>query len=75
MYSTSNALLEDIKTAAKEPGGLDPYIYMSYAGQDQDVIGSYGAESVRRLEQVRQDADPQGIFTHQVHGGFKIPDN
>ncbi|KAK7756118.1 hypothetical protein SLS62_001710 [Diatrype stigma] len=74
VYSTSNALLEDIKTAAKELGGLDPYIFMNYAGQEQDVIGSYGAENVRRLKQVRQDVDPRGIFTHQVPGGYKIPD-
>lgn len=75
VYSTSNALIEDIKTAAKDLGGLDPYICMSYAGQEQDVIGSYGAESVKKLKQVRQEVDPQGIFTHQAPGGFKIPDN
>lgn len=73
--STSRALLENINTAAKDLGGLDPYIFMNYADRGQDVIGSYGTASVNRLKKVRQEVDPKGIFTYQVPGGYKIPDN
>lgn len=72
---TSRALLEDINTAAKDLGGLDPYIFMNYADTSQDVIGSYGTASVSRLRKVRQEVDPKGVFTHQVPGGYKIPDS
>lgn len=75
VHSTSRALLDDINTAAKELGGHDPYIYMNYAGKEQEVIGNYGAKSVNRLKLIRQEVDPRLIFTNQVPGGFKIPDN
>ncbi|ROV92426.1 hypothetical protein VPNG_09607 [Cytospora leucostoma] len=73
--STSQALLDDINAAAKELGGSDPYIFANYAGKNQEVIASYGAESVRKLRAVRQEVDPEGFFTYQVPGGYKIPDN
>lgn len=75
MYRTSRVLLENINSAAKELGGLDPYIYMNYSDKEQDVIHSYGAESVSKLKQVRQEVDPEGIFTYQVPAGYKIPHN
>lgn len=73
--STSQALLADINAAAKEIGGFDPYIFANYADKHQEVIASYGAESVRKLRAVRQEVDPKGFFTYQVPGGYKIPDN
>ncbi|KAM0320417.1 hypothetical protein ACHAO8_000429 [Botrytis cinerea] len=70
---TANSLLDSIKEATGELGGLDPYIYLNYAGQYQDPIASYGSKSVNRLQQVRNRVDPHGVFTHQVPGGYKIP--
>ncbi|KAI0180783.1 putative oxidoreductase [Hypoxylon sp. FL1284] len=75
VHRTSRTLLEDINSAAKELGGLDPYIYMNYASSEQDVIRSYGAESVSKLKQVREEVDPEGMFTYQAPGGYKIPRN
>lgn len=71
--ATAQSLLDAINTAAKWLGGLDPYIYLNYAGQYQDPISSYGAKSIGQLQQVKKRVDPKGTFTHQVPGGYKIP--
>ncbi|GAD94226.1 oxidoreductase, FAD-binding, putative [Paecilomyces variotii No. 5] len=70
---TSQSMLDEINAAAAKLGGLDPYIYLNYAGQHQDPIVSYGAKSVRHLQQVRARVDPNKVFTDQVPGGYKIP--
>lgn len=74
--STARALMDDIIAEAKNLGGYDPYIFANYAdkAQAQDVIASYGSESVAFLRKVRQDVDPKGVFTRLVPGGYKIPD-
>lgn len=71
--TTAQSLLDAINTAAKRLGGLDPYIYLNYAGQYQDPISSYGAKSVGQLQKVKKRVDPKGVFTHQVPGGYKVP--
>jgi hypothetical protein len=72
---TLHALLGAINTSAKELGVLDRYIFANYAYKDQDVMGSYGAASLKKLRQVRKQVDPKGIFTKLVPGGYKIPDS
>lgn len=74
--STSRALVDDIIAEAKRLGGYDPYIFANYANKDQaqDVIGSYGSESVAFLKKVRQEVDPKGVFSSMVPGGYKIPE-
>ncbi|POS71935.1 oxidoreductase [Diaporthe helianthi] len=69
---TLHNLLGAINKAAKELGALDPYIFANYAYKDQDVMGSYGAASLRKLNQVRDKVDPKRIFTQLVPGGYKI---
>lgn len=75
--STSRALVDDIIAEAKRLGGYDPYIFANYANKDQaqDVIGSYGSESVAFLRKVRQEVDPKGVFSRMVPGGYKIPEH
>lgn len=72
---TCHALLEAINNAARELGALDPYIFANYAHKDQDVMGSYGTASLRKLKQVRDQVDPKKIFTNLVPGGYKILDS
>ncbi|RYP58942.1 hypothetical protein DL769_008747 [Monosporascus sp. CRB-8-3] len=71
----ANALMDAVNQEARQLGAFDPYVYLDYAGQHQDPIASYGAESVNRLRQVRQRVDPKEVFTFQVPGGYKIPDD
>lgn len=70
--STAQSLLDKINAAASNLGGLDPYIYLNYAGQNQDPIASYGEKSVMELRKVRERVDPTLVFTKQVPGGYKI---
>ncbi|KAK0616093.1 putative oxidoreductase [Bombardia bombarda] len=71
--TTGAALIEAIEQDARKLSAYDPYVYLNYAGQFQDPIGSYGEASVRRLRKVRDRVDPKGVFTKQVPGGYKIP--
>lgn len=73
--STLSLLLDSINTRAKEIGAFDPFIFANYAGKNQDVIRSYGAESIDKLRQVRQAVDSKGIFTSLVPGGYQIADD
>ncbi|KAI1308548.1 putative oxidoreductase [Xylaria venustula] len=75
VYAAARALLDDIASRAKTLGVYDPYIYLNYAAPWQDVIQSYGADNVKKLQQIRARVDPKKIFTKKVTGGFKIPDS
>ncbi|KAI4173898.1 MAG: hypothetical protein LQ343_002666 [Gyalolechia ehrenbergii] len=48
------------------------WIYLNYAAEDQDPIGSYGEENVRRLREASRKFDPTGLFQRNVPGGFKL---
>ncbi|WQF76629.1 Putative FAD-binding domain, PCMH-type, FAD-binding, type PCMH, subdomain 2 [Colletotrichum destructivum] len=62
----------DIKTYAKETGQLLPYLYLNYAGPDQDPLAAYGEENIRFMEEVAAKYDPGGFFQYGVQGGFKL---
>ncbi|OTA78790.1 hypothetical protein M434DRAFT_18136 [Hypoxylon sp. CO27-5] len=74
VYSTARSLMADIEAKAKKLGVYDPYIYLNYAAPWQDVIMGYGEESVEKLQKLRKRIDPRGVFTRNVRGGFKIPE-
>ncbi|KAI1208527.1 FAD-binding domain-containing protein [Annulohypoxylon truncatum] len=53
--------------------GLDhPYLYMNYASQFQDPLGSYGAENRARLMEVSKKYDPYGVFQNLKLGYFNF---
>jgi hypothetical protein len=65
-------LLNAINASGAKLGGLDPFIYLNYAGRNRNPIASYGVESVAQLLQVRSRVDLNKVFTNQVPGGYKI---
>ncbi|KAJ3561513.1 hypothetical protein NPX13_g8916 [Xylaria arbuscula] len=69
---TAHSLMDAIEREARRLGVLDPYIHMNHADRDQSPITSYGADSLRRLREVRDRVDPRGLFKKMVPGGFKI---
>lgn len=73
VYAAARALMDDIEARAKKLKVYDPYIYLNYAAPWQDVITSYGKESVSELQALRARVDPREIFTRVVPGGFKVP--
>jgi FAD/FMN-containing dehydrogenase len=50
---------------------VNEYLYMNYASQYQDVIGSYG-ESTEKLKSVAKKYDPTEVFQKLQPGYFKL---
>ena len=48
------------------------WIYLNYANDDQDPIGSYGSANVAKLQAASKKYDPTGLFQTNVPGGFKL---
>lgn len=74
MYSKLNEIVEAGETFAKESDVFHPYIYVNYAGADQDVWRGYGEENVKALKQTQRRYDPEGIYTKGglASGGFRL---
>ncbi|KAK8063302.1 oxidoreductase- FAD-binding [Apiospora saccharicola] len=73
VYDAARWLVAEVERIAKELGVYDPFLYLNYAAPWQEVIRSYGEESVKKLQELRKRVDPGQVFTNQVKGGFKIP--
>ncbi|CAG9957160.1 unnamed protein product [Clonostachys rosea f. rosea IK726] len=58
VLGTGKSILEQIRSEASARGTLIPFIYMDYAFNDQDVIGSYGSGNKKFLQTVSKS----GIF-------------
>ena len=53
-------------------GAEHEYIYLDYADETQDPLGSYGPENVAKMRAAAAKYDPTGVFQTMVPGGFKI---
>ncbi|KAI9784387.1 MAG: hypothetical protein M1816_000858 [Peltula sp. TS41687] len=72
-HNATRAIHDRIEDAGKSDGNYVPYIFMNDASWDQEVIGHYGAENVRRLWEVQRKYDPECVFQELASGGFKLP--
>ncbi|KAI0000274.1 hypothetical protein F4779DRAFT_622547 [Xylariaceae sp. FL0662B] len=73
-YRKVKAGVEAVKGFAETiEGGLLDWVYLNYADQSQDPLGSYGAENVSFMKRVAASYDPNGVFQTLCPGGFKIP--
>lgn len=57
---------------AVKMGAKRDWIYLNYAAPDQDPLGSYGEENVKKLRAASTKYDPTGLFQTNVPGGFKL---
>lgn len=71
-YATISAIIEKTREESVRLGLERGFIYMNYASQFQDVIGSYGTASRRFLNTVAQRYDPEGVFQRLATGGHKL---
>ncbi|KAI0483182.1 hypothetical protein GGR56DRAFT_663748 [Xylariaceae sp. FL0804] len=72
IYAISERITQRL-TAACEAKGLDvPYLFMNTAGEEQDVLASYGAENVAYIKEVAAKFDPDQVFQKLQHDGFLI---
>lgn len=60
------------KAEAKKRGLDNDFIYLNYASEFQDPIGSYGAANKERLIKVSKKYDPAQVFQYLQPGGFKL---
>ncbi|KAE8862147.1 hypothetical protein PTNB29_04709 [Pyrenophora teres f. teres] len=68
-------IAEIIRLVKAEAGrrGLDnDFVYLNYASEFQDPVGSYGARNKQRLMQVARKYDPRLVFQYLQPGGFKL---
>lgn len=72
ILKTSREVLGDIDVMAAKKGQAVGYKFMNYAGDFQDVVGSYGEENKETLRKVSSKYDPEGLFQKGVPGGWKL---
>ncbi|KAF9884216.1 hypothetical protein FE257_002207 [Aspergillus nanangensis] len=71
IHETGYEMIRQIKTKTMKENASHDFIYLNYAGQDQDPLGSYGEANVQLIRAVMKQYDPTGVFQTQVPGGFK----
>ncbi|RPA97002.1 FAD-binding domain-containing protein [Choiromyces venosus 120613-1] len=64
--------IQKISRTARAKGLSRDYLFMNDAGEDQDVLGSYGSENRAGLRKVAREVDPEGVFQILETGGFKL---
>lgn len=64
--------LEDIRAQAVVKGMALGFVYPNHSFTFQDPIGSYGAKSKQKLQEVSRKYDRDGLFRNGVPGGFKL---
>lgn len=65
-------LVNRLDALSRELGLDEPFLYMNYASQFQDVLNSYGTKNVERLRAVARKYDPAEVFQHLQPGYFKL---
>ncbi|KAL8800473.1 MAG: hypothetical protein Q9200_007233 [Gallowayella weberi] len=70
--AAAKKIWQQVDALALEKGLQRRWIYLNYANEDQDPIGSYGAQNVEKLRAVSRKYDPTGLFQTNVPGGFKL---
>lgn len=64
-----------VKAEAQRRGLENDFVYLNYASEYQNPIGSYGAAIKRRLISVSKKYDPAQVFQYLQPGGFKLVKN
>lgn len=72
IYQTISRLFTRIKAEATSRGVHSDFVYMNYASQYQDVIGSYGSSNKAKLKDVARKYDPAQVFQRLQPGYFKL---
>lgn len=65
-------IIDTVKAEARSRGLDNDFIYMNYASQYQDPIGSYGSANRQRLVEISKKYDPTQVFQYLQSSGFKL---
>ncbi|KAI1495728.1 hypothetical protein F5X99DRAFT_108175 [Biscogniauxia marginata] len=74
IHEISDRITQRCTQAAQEKNLLLPYLFMNTAGQNQDVLESFGAENVDYIKTVAAKYDPEQVFQNLQNGGFLVRD-
>lgn len=69
-----SAIMSNVTTHTQKVDAYRPWLYVNYAYEDEDPIGSYGPENVEYLKKVSKKYDPGQTFQKLVPGGWKLGD-
>lgn len=72
MNAARNKFVDDTSDIAKKHGTFSPFVYINYAGPNQDPLCGYGADNAGFIKETAQKYDPNGVFQTLMPGGFKI---
>ncbi|KAI1259890.1 hypothetical protein F5Y18DRAFT_432862 [Xylariaceae sp. FL1019] len=72
IYDMMKSTVERVRSMTVEHQTALDFIYLNYAADFQDPIGSHGAENKEKLQDVSRRYDPEGLFQKRVPGGFKL---
>ncbi|KAL2811922.1 hypothetical protein BDW59DRAFT_177049 [Aspergillus cavernicola] len=64
--------VEKLKEYTREIELDSDFVYMNYAGRDQNPLRGYGEDNLQFLAAVAAKYDPIRVFQTQVPGGFKV---
>ncbi|KAK6838553.1 hypothetical protein RU639_000035 [Aspergillus parasiticus] len=70
-----NKMSEMVPSLARETGLLLDFKCKSFAMASQRVLGSYGAENIKRMQEAAAKYDPEGVFQKLQYGGFLLRSN
>lgn len=73
--SAVDIMSEKVQYLAKDKGLLLDFKCMSFATALQRVLGSYGVDNIKRMQEVAAKYDPEGVFQKLQNGGFLLRDN
>ena len=65
-------IVDRIVALGKELGVHHPFIYQNYAAKWQDVFAGYPVDNRKRLREVQETYDPEGVFSKKQPGYFKL---
>lgn len=61
-----------VSEASKKAGLEDPFLFLNDAGDNQNVMESYGLQNLAKLKEVSAMYDKGQVFQNLVSGGSKI---
>ena len=65
-------VISAVKAEASRRGLDNDFVYLNYASEYQDPIGSYGAANKQRLISISKKYDPTQVFQYLQPGGYKL---
>ena len=70
--SVINDIVKQQRALLKSSKYLVDFIYLNYADISQNVLSTWGAGNLAKLQAVSKKYDPKGVFQTRSPGGYKL---